>query len=195
MIATPRVKSPVYQSSAVLHSMANKKPTLSGTDLLHADDVVPHGLEVAPSISVTTSACSNNFNSLLMSSSPVHIAFRNPEPWQEGKGLADIDPQNPPRHGYARYTQAVSTRAEHVLSKIMVHTISATCRSQDHNVIFSTGWTCCYLFFGAGGCVFSTCIKRSNLTWRIDESRLGYGLCQAEAHCYHRRISWLSYES
>lgn len=27
----------------------------TGTDLIHADDDVPHGLEVAPSISVSTS--------------------------------------------------------------------------------------------------------------------------------------------
>jgi hypothetical protein len=35
--------------------MASSKTVLSGTDLVHADDHIPHGLEVAPSISVTTS--------------------------------------------------------------------------------------------------------------------------------------------
>ncbi|KAI0091916.1 cystathionine gamma-synthase [Irpex rosettiformis] len=80
--------------------MSFNKPTLSGTDLIHADDHIPHGLEVAPSISVTTT-------------------FRNPTPWQPGLGLDDeADPRNPANHVYSRYTQPTSTRAEHVLSKI-----------------------------------------------------------------------------
>ncbi|KAI0693788.1 cystathionine gamma-synthase [Cytidiella melzeri] len=70
--------------------MAQTKPALSGTDLIHADDHLPNGLEVAPSISVTT----------------------------KGFGLDDINPQNPTRHVYSRYTQPSNTRAEHVLSKI-----------------------------------------------------------------------------
>ncbi|CAL1701385.1 unnamed protein product [Somion occarium] len=76
-----------------------KKPTLSGTDLLHADEDVPKGLEVSPSISVTTT-------------------FRAPRPWSENDGLKDMDPWNPDRHVYSRYTQDVSTRVERILSKI-----------------------------------------------------------------------------
>lgn len=103
--------------------MTGKKPTLSGTDLLHADDHIPHGLEVAPSISVTTSMHSSHLFDLFSCLSL--IAFRNPEPWAEGKGLSDFDPQNPERHVYSRYTQANSTRAEHVLGKINVSRLCA----------------------------------------------------------------------
>lgn len=76
----------------------DKKP-LSGTDLIHADAEIPSGLDVAPSISVTTT-------------------FRNPEPWDPTKELSQLNPLNPQRHVYSRYTQNVSTRAEKVLSKI-----------------------------------------------------------------------------
>ncbi|KAJ3534940.1 hypothetical protein NM688_g7052 [Phlebia brevispora] len=79
--------------------MAAKKPILNGTDLIHSDDHVHHGLEVAPSISVTTT-------------------FKNPEPWNEEIGLSNLDAWNPDRHVYSRYTQASSTRAEKVLSKV-----------------------------------------------------------------------------
>ncbi|KAK7695477.1 hypothetical protein QCA50_000113 [Cerrena zonata] len=75
------------------------KPTLSGTDLLHGDHDVPKGLEVSPAISVSTT-------------------FRAPRPWSEDDGLKDLDPWNPERHVYSRYTQDVSTRAEKILSKI-----------------------------------------------------------------------------
>ena len=102
--------------------MAASKPTLSGTDLVHADDHVPHGLEVAPSISVTTSK--SDFDVVVSFFDDVYsIAFRNPTPWQPGQGLDDeADPRNPARHVYSRYTQPTSTRAEHVLSKINVST-------------------------------------------------------------------------
>ncbi|KAF7790899.1 hypothetical protein EIP86_001857 [Pleurotus ostreatoroseus] len=79
--------------------MASTKPTVNGTDLIHTDDPIHHGLEVAPSISVTTT-------------------FKNPEPWDEAKGLNNLDPWDPDRHVYSRYTQATSSRAERVLSKI-----------------------------------------------------------------------------
>ncbi|GJE84420.1 cystathionine gamma-synthase [Phanerochaete sordida] len=72
---------------------------LSGTDLVHADDQVPHGLEVAPAISVSTT-------------------FRNPKPWDPSIGLDVLNAWDPERHVYSRYTQEVSTRAERVLSKI-----------------------------------------------------------------------------
>lgn len=126
--------------------MTTKKPTLSGTELLHADDDVPHGLEVSPAISVSTSmsqslpqfgVCGD------LTSSPT--AFRTPEPWQEGKGLADIDPQNPPRHGYSRYTQSSSTRAEHVLSKILVSSIgSSEARKDVYGVMVQDGHAITY---------------------------------------------------
>ncbi|TFK28830.1 cystathionine gamma-synthase [Coprinopsis marcescibilis] len=75
------------------------KPKLNGTVLIHGDATVTGSskrFEVAPSISVTTT-------------------FRTPE-----NGWGDIaDFRNPRRHVYSRYTQDNSTRAEHILSKIL----------------------------------------------------------------------------
>lgn len=96
-------------------NMTSKKPTLSGTDLVHGDDHVPHGLEVAPHISVSTT-------------------FRNPVPWKEGASLDDLDLRNPDRHVYSRYTQPTSTRAEHVLSKI----------NDGHAVTYASGLAATY---------------------------------------------------
>ncbi|RDB21935.1 hypothetical protein Hypma_011084 [Hypsizygus marmoreus] len=81
--------------------MAPKAPKLSGTDLIHGDAVANvYGNEVAPSISVTTT-------------------FRQPNPAIEEVGSLDNDDlRNPSRHIYSRETQQVSTRAEHVLSRI-----------------------------------------------------------------------------
>ncbi|KAF8076285.1 Cys/Met metabolism PLP-dependent enzyme-domain-containing protein [Lyophyllum atratum] len=75
--------------------------TLKGTDLIHGDTVVRNfGPEVAPSISVTTT-------------------FRAANPLvEESTPLSDIDLRNPTKHIYSRYTQQVSTRAEHILSRI-----------------------------------------------------------------------------
>ncbi|CCM04169.1 uncharacterized protein FIBRA_06331 [Fibroporia radiculosa] len=73
---------------------------LTGTVLVHGDDEFAHGSEVAPSISVTST-----FRAPLTED---NIPL-NPE---------DFDFRNPTRHVYSRCTQNVSTRAEHVLSKI-----------------------------------------------------------------------------
>ncbi|KAI0731719.1 cystathionine gamma-synthase [Fomitopsis betulina] len=75
-------------------------PKLSGTQLVHGDDELVHGKEVAASISVTTT-------------------FRAPRPESNMPiDLEGFDVRNPERHIYSRYTQDVSTRAERVLSKI-----------------------------------------------------------------------------
>ncbi|KAH6915005.1 cystathionine gamma-synthase [Coprinopsis sp. MPI-PUGE-AT-0042] len=76
------------------------KPKVSGTALIHGDSAVNGGSksDVAPPISVTTT-------------------FRIPDgtvPATE----SGIDFRNPPRHVYSRYTQDISTRAEHILSEI-----------------------------------------------------------------------------
>ncbi|PCH41264.1 cystathionine gamma-synthase [Wolfiporia cocos MD-104 SS10] len=76
----------------------DQRPRLTGTELIHGDDELVHGAEVAPSISVTST-------------------FRAPLS-PNGSFQEDIDFRNPPRHVYSRYTQSVSTRAERVLSKI-----------------------------------------------------------------------------
>ncbi|PPQ92393.1 hypothetical protein CVT25_008743 [Psilocybe cyanescens] len=77
----------------------DKTLKLSGTDLVHGDSGFA-GSEVAPSISVSTT-------------------FRALNPLEEAStSLTDVDFRNPTRHGYSRYTQQVSTRAEHVLSRI-----------------------------------------------------------------------------
>ncbi|KAG6918921.1 hypothetical protein DXG01_010576 [Tephrocybe rancida] len=74
--------------------------TLNGTDLIHYDALSNNvGPEVAPSISVTTT-------------------FRAPEPVSAPIDPQSFDMRNPPRHVYSRYTQQVSTRAEHILSRI-----------------------------------------------------------------------------
>jgi cystathionine beta-lyase/cystathionine gamma-synthase len=79
--------------------MANKLLKLKGTDLIHGDSKLA-GNEVAPSISVSTT-------------------FRAPNAIENPKfDLADLDLRNPTQHVYSRYTQQVSTRAEHILSKI-----------------------------------------------------------------------------
>ncbi|KAI0729382.1 cystathionine gamma-synthase [Fomitopsis betulina] len=75
-------------------------PKLSGTQLVHGDDELVHGKEVAASISVTTT-------------------FKAPLPESNKPiDLEGFDVRNPERHIYSRYTQDVSTRAERVLSKI-----------------------------------------------------------------------------
>ena len=91
----------------------------SGTDLLHGDDQVNRSLDVAPSISVSTSECSNSGCSS-NARTRSNLAFRNPKPWDPSNGLDVIDARNPERHIYSRYTQDISTRAERVLSKINV---------------------------------------------------------------------------
>ncbi|KAF8974209.1 Cys/Met metabolism PLP-dependent enzyme-domain-containing protein [Flammula alnicola] len=79
--------------------MAPKLLKLRGTDLIHGDTELA-GVEVAPSISVSTT-------------------FRAPNPLEaQDFSLADVDMRNPGRHVYSRYTQQVSTRAEHILSRI-----------------------------------------------------------------------------
>lgn len=91
---------------------------LSGTNLIHGDSEATTGLEVAPSISVTTS---EYYNQLLAHQSITSvIAFRAPAPWKENDGLEELNAWNPDRHVYSRYTQNVSTRVEKVLSKVTV---------------------------------------------------------------------------
>ncbi|TFK43631.1 Cys/Met metabolism PLP-dependent enzyme-domain-containing protein [Crucibulum laeve] len=74
--------------------MAPSSP-LSGTILVHGDRSLV-GMEVAPSISVSTT-------------------FRQPETID---APLKLDFRNPSRHVYSRYSQQVSTRAEHILSTI-----------------------------------------------------------------------------
>ncbi|KAI0832521.1 cystathionine gamma-synthase [Trametes gibbosa] len=83
-------------------------PKLSGTQLIHGDDDHARS-EVAPSISVSTT-------------------FRAVNPL-EVHDAHQFDEYNPVRHIYSRYTQAVSTRAERVLSKI----------TEGHAITYSSG--------------------------------------------------------
>ncbi|KAJ3573873.1 hypothetical protein NP233_g2152 [Leucocoprinus birnbaumii] len=77
---------------------------ISGTDLVHGDSDVPYfrgaGAAVAPSISVSTT-------------------FQNPAPEEDVIPYSEVDLRVPSRHMYSRYTQENSTRAEHVLSKVL----------------------------------------------------------------------------
>lgn len=54
----------------------------------------------------------------------VFLAFRAPTgSLTEADG---IDMRNPSRHVYSRYTQQISTRAEHILSRINVSDVKAS---------------------------------------------------------------------
>ncbi|TRM68035.1 Cys/Met metabolism PLP-dependent enzyme-domain-containing protein [Schizophyllum amplum] len=76
-------------------------PKVNGTDLIHGDGVLGHTPEVAPSISMSTT-------------------FRAPLPDPDAGpiDLSNVDLRNPTRDIYSRYTQPVSTRVEHILSKV-----------------------------------------------------------------------------
>lgn len=93
------------------------KSKLSGTDLIHGDAGVlaTDRKEVSPSISVTTT-------------------FRAPKPEEKASEEWDLDLQNPARHVYSRYTQDVSTRVEHILSKI----------NEGHAITYSSGLSAAY---------------------------------------------------
>ncbi|KAK1236735.1 hypothetical protein PQX77_000091 [Marasmius sp. AFHP31] len=89
---------------------------LKPADLIHGDlhlKSVKDRAEVAPSISVSTT----------------FRADPNPD-----AVLSDIDIRDPARHVYSRYTQDVSTRAEHILSKI----------NGGYALTFSSGLSACY---------------------------------------------------
>lgn len=96
----------------------NKLPKLNGTQLIHGDSRFA-GPEVAPSISVTTSELFRTRAGkwcMIICSSP---AFRSQNPLKDE--VSDVlDLRNPVNHVYSRYTQQVSTRAEHILSQINV---------------------------------------------------------------------------
>jgi hypothetical protein len=82
----------------------------------------------------------------------LHIAFRVPNPLEgQDFSLADINLREPTRHVYSRYTQQVSTRAEHILSRINA---SPNCRYCDaHSILATTfpspGRLCDHLFIGS----------------------------------------------
>ena len=104
---------------------------LSGTDLIHGDSDVPYfkgpGATVAPSISVSTSM--STFDLVYAGSVPIPSyrlelfilsAYQSPAPDDNVIHASEIDQRNPERHIYSRYTQEASSRAEHVLSKVLV---------------------------------------------------------------------------
>ncbi len=106
-----------------------KGPPLGlATDLLHADDQF-HGPEVSPSISVTTSPLFHSYLDgcdLHISCSPAFRQTESPE-------FTDQDFLQHPElvrgsnsNVYSRISQSVSTRVEHVLSKINVGNIHLT---------------------------------------------------------------------
>ncbi|KAJ6539250.1 cystathionine gamma-synthase [Mycena capillaripes] len=84
--------------------MAPKVVERKGTHLLHGDDALRRGEDVAPAISVSTTFLSHLPN--------------------EGGGATDYRVHffdlrtNPSRHVYSRYTTQNSTRVEHILSQI-----------------------------------------------------------------------------
>jgi hypothetical protein len=47
-------------------------------------------------------------------------AFRAPRPGEHAAAEKELELYNPSRHVYSRYTQDVSTRAEHILGKVNV---------------------------------------------------------------------------
>ena len=102
---------------------STKGPPLGlATDLVHADDEF-HGPEVSPSISVTTSL---SFYSYLDKSGH-HISWAPAFRQTESPVFAVQDILDRPElirgtkaNAYSRASQSVSTRVEHVLSKINV---------------------------------------------------------------------------
>lgn len=102
--------------------MSQKTEKLNGTTLVHGDakDVANNGPEVGPSISVSTSELWGGFLGQGLTNI---VAFRQPNPVDNVAGSlssSSVDFRNPTRHVYSRYTQQVSTRAEHILSQINV---------------------------------------------------------------------------
>jgi len=96
---------------------------VNGTDLIHGDAALRGGKEVSPSISVTTSKSQRILSPPCLEKMiewPFAPAYCMPETTVENSGAVDVDFRNPARHVYSRYTQEVSTRAEHILSRINV---------------------------------------------------------------------------
>ena len=95
------------------------------TDLLHADDEF-HGPEVSPSISVTTSTLFNSY----LDGCGLHISWTPAFRTTESPEFTDQNFLERPELArgsnadvYSRISQSVSTRVEHVLSKINVRNI------------------------------------------------------------------------
>ena len=108
---------------------APKGPRLGlATDLLHADDEFNVGPEVSPSISVTTSPLFYSY----LGGCGLHIswtpAFRQTEsspPIFTGQDFLERPElvRGTNVNVYSRISQSVSTRVEHVLSKINVRNV------------------------------------------------------------------------
>ncbi len=106
-------------------STQNGPPLGLATNLLHADDQF-HGPEVSPSISVTTSPSFYSYLDGYGLHIPWSPAFRQTESpeftnqdWRERPELV----RGSNTHVYSRGSQSVSTRVEHVLSKLNVRNI------------------------------------------------------------------------
>ncbi|KAF8640123.1 hypothetical protein AX17_001359 [Amanita inopinata Kibby_2008] len=97
--------------------MAPAASKLRGTDLIHGDSANHQtGSEVAPPISVSTT-------------------FRSSKPTEAGNLTSDdVDFRNPSQHVYSRYTQQISTRAEHILSRI----------NHGYAITYASGLAACY---------------------------------------------------
>lgn len=67
-------------------------------------------------------------------------AFKQPNPWDPSLDLEKLNPWNPPRHIYSRYTQGVSTRVEKVLSAINVRQFIM--KFQRLSLTLVTAWVC-----------------------------------------------------
>jgi cystathionine gamma-synthase len=103
-------------------STPKDRPHGLATDLLHADDGL-HGPEVSPSISVTTSSSFSSYLNMSGHHTSHTPDFRHTESpkftaqdYLEHTELA----RSSNVHVYSRVSQSVSTRVEHVLSKINV---------------------------------------------------------------------------
>jgi cystathionine gamma-synthase len=105
-------------------STPKDRPHGLATDLLHADDEL-HGPEVSPSISVTTSSSFSSYPDTSGHHTSWAPGFRQTESpeftvqdYLEHTELV----RSSNVHVYSRISQSVSTRVEHVLSKINVST-------------------------------------------------------------------------
>lgn len=148
-------------------------PKLKGTSLIHGDSLVKAGLEVAPSISVSTSGSFvqySEWDDLLNYRLPTFImgfffkkkkkrdvllsAFLQRK-LEESVPPLEVDFRNPPAHIYSRYTQGVSTRVEHILSTINVCSYFTFCNQWQplscemqltYPYLCNIGWICLDLF-------------------------------------------------
>ncbi len=123
---------------------------------------------------------------------PLYVAFRYPNPLESEDAkvsLSDVDLRNPTRHVYSRYSQQVSTRAEHILIRINLsyHVLYIA----SHQYPFQDGFAVTYSSGLAAS--YSVCPERIfRGLRRVLNLNPGSCLLSTKTYSYSRRLSWLS---